>query len=355
MSWLLDLARPEIRALKAYQHARWEPGLVRLNANELPWRSPAEHSEAGLNRYPEPHPHALAAALAAHYGVPAPMLLPGRGSDEAIDVLIRAFCRAGEDAVLICPPTFGMYAVAARIQGASIVEVPLARSAGFALDAAAVRERCLMARAPQVKLVFLCSPGNPTGNRLERAAVLALLRALEGRALVVVDEAYIEFCDEPSLTTALEAHPGLVVLRTLSKAHGLAGARCGSLIAAAELVALLRKVIMPYALAQPTIEVVMRALAPQVQAQMQRHLLTLRGERARMAQRLAALPGVQRVWPSDANFLLIECDDARRLVGRAHDGGFLLRDLSGVAGLGQAVRVTLGTPEQNERLLAILA
>jgi len=131
---MLELARPDIRALKAYEHARWEPGLVRLNANELPWRSPAEHSEAGLNRYPEPHPHVLAEALAAHYGVPASMLLPGRGSDEAIDVLIRAFCRAREDAVLICPPTFSMYAVAARIQGATVLEVPLRRGAGFALD-----------------------------------------------------------------------------------------------------------------------------------------------------------------------------------------------------------------------------
>ena len=352
---MLELARPEIRALKAYEHARWEPGLVRLNANELPWRSPAEHSEAGLNRYPEPHPHGLAAALAAHYDVPTSMLLPGRGSDEAIDVLIRAFCRTREDAVLICPPTFGMYAVAARIQGATVREVPLQRSAGFALDSEAVRECCLNARSPQVKLVFLCSPNNPTGNLLARAAVLELLRSLEGRTLVVIDEAYIEFSDESSLASVLKAHPGLVILRTLSKAHALAGARCGSLLAHPEVIALLRKVIMPYALTQPSIETVLRALDGAVTAQMRRHLITLRAERARMAARLAALPDVRRVWPSDANFLLIECDDAARLVQRAHDGGFLLRDLSTVAALGQAVRVTLGTPEQNESLLASLA
>lgn len=350
-----DLARPDIRALKAYEHARWEPGLVRLNANELPWRSPAEHSEAGLNRYPEPHPHALAAALAAHYGVPPPMLLPGRGSDEAIDVLIRAFCRAGEDAVLICPPTFGMYAVAARIQGASVLEVPLQRSSGFTVDTEAVRTRCLAARSPQVKLVFLCSPNNPTGNLLARAAVLELVRSLEGRALLVVDEAYIEFADEPSLSSVVSAHPGLALLRTLSKAHALAGARCGSLIAHPEVIALAAKVIMPYAVSQPTIEAVLRALRSDVQAQMQQHLLTLRAERRRVAARLAALPAVHRVWPSDANFLLLECDHAARLVQRAHDSGFLLRDLSAVPQLGQAVRVTLGTPEQNDRLLAGLA
>ena len=351
---MLDLARPDIRALKAYEHARWEPGLVRLNANELPWRSPAEHSEAGLNRYPEPHPHALAAALAAHYGVPAEMLLPGRGSDEAIDVLVRGFCRAGEDAVLICPPTFGMYAIAARIQGGKVVEVPLLRSAGFGLDTEAVQAQVLAERS-NVKLVFLCSPNNPTGNLLSRAAVLALVQSLEGRALVVIDEAYIEFSDTPSLAAAVSEHPGLAVLRTLSKAHALAGARCGSLIAHPELIALLRKVIMPYAVSQPTIEAVLRALRPEIQSQMQPHLLTLRAERTRMSARLAALPAVQRVWPSAANFLLIECEDAARLIRRAHDSGFLLRDLSAVAPLGQAVRVTLGTPEQNERLLASLA
>jgi len=352
---MLDLARPEIRALKAYEHARWEPGLVRLNANELPWRSPAEHSEAGLNRYPEPHPHALAAALAAHYQVPASMLLPARGSDEAIDVLIRGYCRAGEDAVLICPPTFAMYATAARIQGASVLEVPLRRSQGFALDSAAVRTRCLAVGSPPVKLVFLCSPNNPTGNLLARADVLELVRALEGRVLVVVDEAYIEFSAESSLSALVSTHPGLAILRTLSKAHALAGARCGSLIAHPEVIALLRKVIMPYALSQQTIEAVLRALGAEVQAQMQPHLATLRTERALMATRLAALPTVRHVWPSDANFLLIECDDAARLVQRAHDSGFLLRDLSAMPQLGQAVRVTLGTPEQNQRLLASLA
>jgi histidinol-phosphate aminotransferase len=307
-----------------------------------------------LNRYPEPHPHALAAALAAHYCVPAEMLLPGRGSDEAIDVLVRGFCRAGEDAVLICPPTFGMYAVAARIQGAKVLEVPLLRSAGFGLDIEAVRAHVLAERS-HVKLVFLCSPNNPTGNLLSRAAVLALVQSLEGRALVVVDEAYIEFSEEPSLAATVSEHPGLAVLRTLSKAHALAGARCGSLIAHPEVIALLRKVIMPYAVSQPTIEAVLRALRPEMQSQMQPHLLTLRTERARMAARLAALPAVQRVWPSAANFLLIQCEDAARLIRHAHDSGFLLRDLSPVAQLGQAVRVTLGTPEQNERLLASLA
>ncbi|HEY5020840.1 MAG TPA: aminotransferase class I/II-fold pyridoxal phosphate-dependent enzyme, partial [Steroidobacteraceae bacterium] len=166
MSWLTEIARPEIRTLRAYEHAIWEPGLVRLHANELPWRARGDSSQAGLNRYPEPHPHALTAALAKFYGVEAPMLLASRGSDEAIDLLIRSYCRAGADAVVVCPPTFGMYGVAARVQAATVIEVPLRRQAGYSCDFGAVRAQC----SQGVKLVFLCSPNNPTGNRLETGA-----------------------------------------------------------------------------------------------------------------------------------------------------------------------------------------
>src|SRR6478735_11998612 len=154
MSNILALARPEIVALKAYSHASWDPAFERLHANELPWRAETDRSLAGLNRYPEPHPHELAERLAGLYGVPAANLLPGRGSDESIDLLVRGFCRAGVDNVIICPPTFGMYAVAARIQGAAVREVPLLREQGFALDT----ERVLAACDSNTKIVFLCSP-----------------------------------------------------------------------------------------------------------------------------------------------------------------------------------------------------
>ncbi|MGH8323290.1 MAG: aminotransferase class I/II-fold pyridoxal phosphate-dependent enzyme, partial [Steroidobacteraceae bacterium] len=147
MSWVSELARPDIVALKPYEHAAWEPRLERLHANELPWRRGGDDSVAGLNRYPEPQPHALVAGLAALYEVAPESVLVGRGSDEAIDLLTRSFCRAGRDAVLVCPPTFGMYAVSARIQGAEVVTVPLRAAAGFALDERAVLERC----TPDVK------------------------------------------------------------------------------------------------------------------------------------------------------------------------------------------------------------
>jgi histidinol-phosphate aminotransferase len=246
---ILSLARPEIVALKAYSHASWDPDFDRLHANELPWRAETDRSVAGLNRYPEPHPHVLAERLAQLYEVEPSCLLPGRGSDESIDLLLRGFCRAGIDNVIICPPTFGMYAVAARIQGASVREVPLLASQGFALDADAVLAAC----DANTRIVFLCSPNNPTGNVMDPASVRKILEALAGRALVAVDEAYIEFCGDASLARRLADHPHLVVLRTLSKAYGLAGARVGSLIASTEIVQLLAKVIPPYSIPQLTI------------------------------------------------------------------------------------------------------
>jgi histidinol-phosphate aminotransferase len=282
--------------------------------------------------------------------VPAPMVLPTRGSDEAIDLLIRSYCRAGDDAIAICPPTFGMYAVAARVQGAQIIEVPLLRDAGYAFDRQTLLERC----QPQVKLVFLCSPNNPTGNRLSRADVLQLTGALQGRALVVVDEAYVEFADEPSLIDQLAALPGLVVLRTLSKAFGLAGARCGVLIGHEDIVALLRRVIQPYAVTQLSIEAVFRALEPAAREQARQRVQLLQQERRRMLPAVANLPDVMRVWPSQANFLLVEFNDPAAAWERAHAAGLLVRDMRSALTLSQALRISIGSPEQNDRLLASL-
>jgi histidinol-phosphate aminotransferase len=351
MSWLTELARPEIQTLKAYEHAVWEPGLVRLHANELPWRQLNDRSQAGLNRYPEPHPHELTAALARFYGVPPQCLLASRGSDEAIDLLVRSYCRAGEDAILICPPTFGMYGVAARVQGAEVLTAPLQRESGYDCDFAALRAQC----TDKVKLVFLCSPNNPTGNRFDAEAIAALARDLTGRALLIIDEAYVEFAEGPSLASRLEALPGLVLLRTLSKAYALAGARCGALIAHPDVVALLRKVIQPYALTQLTIEAVFAALQPQAVADAHAHRATIKTERARMADALKSHKCVRRVWPSEANFLLVEFDDAGAALQRAHGVGVLVRDLRAALAPAQALRISVGSPEQNEQLLASLA
>ncbi len=346
----LALARPEILELEPYAHAPWEPGLARLHANELPWRSSIDASAAGLNRYPEPQPRALVQRLAALYGVAAAEVLVGRGSDELIDLLTRAFCRAGTDSILVSPPTFGMYAVAARIQGAGVVRVPLDPERGFALDERALLEHC----AEGVKLVYVCSPNNPTGNRIEEPALLQLASALAGRALLVVDEAYIEFSGAPSLARHVRGHPHLVVLRTLSKAHGLAGARCGALLAAPELVALLRRIIPPYALTQQTLETVLLALEPPQLARARERVAMVREEREKLSAALRGCARVVQVFPSAANFVLVEFDDPAEAFACAREAGFLVRDMRTQPALAQHLRITVGTPEQNARLVAAL-
>jgi len=350
MTWVTELARPDIVALKAYEHAVWEPELERLHANELPWRSFADESAAGLNRYPEPQPRALVERLAALYGVAPNSVLVGRGSDEAIDLLVRGFCRAGQDSVIICPPTFGMYSVAARIQGAEVITVPLKADAGFAFDERAVLEKC----TPDVKLVFLCSPNNPTGTLLSEDSIISLTRALEGRAIVVVDEAYIEFAEARSLARKIGEFPQLAVLRTLSKAYALAGARLGTLIADPEVVALLRKVIPPYAIAQLSMEAVLKVLDPAQLAISNARLASIVAERDRMLAAFPRLPNVIRVWPSAANFVLVEFEDVPLALSRSRGARLLIRDVRGYPGLGRCLRITVGTPEQNNRLLEAL-
>ncbi|WNL47871.1 histidinol-phosphate transaminase [Dyella sp. BiH032] len=347
---VLDLARPEIRALQPYSSARMEAsgGAVLLNANESAW-APSGEAGRGCNRYPDPQPAALVRALAALYGVREDQLLVGRGSDEAIDLLVRAFCRAGRDAIAIQPPTFGMYAVCARIQDAGIVEVPLA--ADFRLDVDAL----LAALTPAVKLVFVCAPNNPTGQPVPRAAVERLAAALESRALLVVDEAYVEFADDGSVADLIGRYENLAVLRTLSKAWALAGARIGTLLANAEVIALLRKIIPPYPLPLPCVAAALDALSARGQAEAAGHIRTVRAERARMAAALAALPGVRDVLPSQANFLAVRFDDAGAAYQRLLAAGIVVRDVRRYPNLGDALRITVGTPEENAQVLAVLS
>jgi len=343
----LALARPEIRGIKPYSHAAWLPSLTRLHANEAPWRPAGDATAAGLNRYPEPQPAALVERLAGLYAVPAGNVLVARGSDEAIDVLSRIYLTAGADAILQCTPTFGMYQVAAHIQGAAVVEIPLRRAHGWALDP----EQLLGAWKPHVKIIYLCSPNNPTGNLLDLAALEAVVRALDGRAIVVIDEAYIEWSDRASLSAWLPRFSTLAILRTLSKAHALAGARIGALLGPAEMIQLARRVIPPYSLAQPTIEAALRALEPQEVAASRARMAALLEEREYVRGRLANSPLVERVWPSDANFLLIDCRDADRFMRSSVAGGTIVRDLRANPALPGSLRISIGTRKENDALL----
>ena len=351
MNSILQLARPDILTLQPYQHAAWEPSLERMHANEMPWRADGDTTQAGLNRYPEPQPDELIRHLAALYGVAAENVLAGRGSDEGIDLLVRAFCRAGQDGILICPPTFGMYKVSARIQGADVVEVPLLKERGFALDVDAV----LAAWRPQIKLVFVCTPNNPTGNCIDAAAIVALCQALAGKALVVVDEAYIEFAKVASLVERLAEFANLAVLRTLSKAYALAGARCGALIAHADIVSLLARVITPYSLPTHTIESVLKLTDREHCAASLQRIDTILGERRRLSEQLAQQRLIRRVWPSDSNFILVECSDADAVLRAAAATGLIIRDPRSNPALAGCLRISVGSPEQNQRLVRGIA
>jgi histidinol-phosphate aminotransferase len=347
---VLALARPDILDVKAYSHAAWLPALTRLHANEAPWRPDGDATAAGLNRYPEPQPAALIARLAQLYAVAPNQLLATRGSDEAIDVLSRLYLRAGVDSILQCTPTFGMYQVAARIQGAGVVEVLLRRADAWRVDP----DRLLAAWNPHVKLVYLCSPNNPTANLLETGAIEAICTALDGKAVVVVDEAYVEWSGAPSLAPWLARFPTLAILRTLSKAHALAGARIGALLANPALIELGRRILPPYCLAQPTIESALRALEPAALGAARERIVQLLREREVLRRALEASPLVDKVWPSDANFLLVDCRDADRFMHAARAGGFIVRDLRSNPALPNALRVTVGTPAENRALLASL-
>ena len=345
----LQLARAEIRSLKPYVHAAWDHRYERMHANENPWRAIGDTTKLGLNLYPESPAVALHERLAELYGVQTDQVLAGRGSDEGIDLLIRSFCRAGQDSIVICPPTFGFYRVAADVQGAGVIEVPLIRSNdGFALDTEGVLKAC---QNSNVKAVFLATPGNPSSNEMQPDSVLRLCRELNGRALVVVDQAYVEFSALPSYAAVIAQHPNLVVLRTLSKAYALAGARCGTVIADADIIELLSRVIPPYAIPTSTVEAVLAATAPENRARTAEQIQLLLAERAKLAVELKTLPLIKHVFPSDANFLLVECVDAELVFNAAKSVGLIVRDQRKQPQCANCLRISIGTPEQNARLL----
>lgn len=341
------LARPEIAALSPYRAARQQDGTLRLNANEVP-SSPAT---ATLNRYPLLRQQALESRLADLYGIPADALLATRGSSEAIDLLVRTFCRAYRDRILVMPPTFAMYAVYAGMQGAAVDEVPLAADDDFAVDGAAVLEAC----GDDTKLVFVCSPNNPTGGLVPRDTILELADERRDRSLVVVDEAYVEFSGVRSLVAEAAGRDNLVVLRTLSKAWGLAGARCGAIAAGPDVVALLRRMLPPYAFSTPAADAIHTALAPRAVDAAARQVTEIIAERERLRGALAALPCVSRVWPSDANFLLVRFDDLAAVEARLADAGILVRVYAGSATLANCARITIARRDDNDRLLDALA
>lgn len=350
---VLDLVRPDLRDFGGYASARrtQAQGSIWLNANESPLPSPADPGGT-LNRYPEPQPARLRGRLAQLYGVAPESLMVTRGSDEGIDLLVRAFCRAGQDAVAIATPCFGMYAVSARIQGAPLAEVPLIESeAGWQFDVSGLVE-AVVARA--ARIVFLCSPANPTGQSLSLDEIRDLARALGDRAILVVDEAYVEYADTGSASVMLGQFPNLVVLRTLSKAHALAGARIGALLAAPEIVSLLRNLSAPYPIAATSAGLALEALSDASLSETTARVMQTISERRRVKHALDATPGISRVHSSQANFLLLRCTDTQASVDALLAAGVVVRDMRAMHGLGDALRVSIGTPAENDGMLRAL-
>ncbi len=352
------LARPEILAMRPYASARGTAAAdgVLLNANEAPAAlldDPA-WSTLALNRYPAPQPDDLVRRLAALYQVAPERVLVTRGSDEGIDLLMRVFCRPGTDAVLECPPCFGMYRVAAAIQGARVIAVP--RDDGLRLDVAEL-ERAIAGADDDanLKLVFLTSPNNPTGDLLPRRELLRLLAACGDRSLLVLDEAYIEFCDAPSAAELLEDFPQLVILRTLSKAWGAAGLRCGALLADPAVIELLGRVMAPYPLTAPAIAAALAVTGPGGRARQSRMLATLREEKDRLVSELSGRDWVERLWPGEANFVLARVDDGPGLVAHCAARGVRIRDFSSTPGLANCVRISIGAPDEMQALVTALA
>jgi len=345
---ITSLARPEIQALHAYDAAEQVDDTVRLNANESPAISSVGNFRRPLNRYPEVRPQRLQAALSRHFGCASDQLLVTRGSSEAIDLIIRTFCRAQVDSILAPSPSFSMYRHYAELQGAGIIEVATLRERDFAIDVAAMLAAC----NDVTKVIFVCSPNNPTGTPLPRAELLRLLRERRDNSVVVVDEAYIEFGEQPSAIDLVGEYPNLLVLRTLSKALGFAGARCGAVAGAKDVIELLSAVQAPYALATPVVECVEDALdneQMEIAAAAVRLVLT---ERLRLMDAIAGYGFVSKVWPSDGNFFLIRTVDAVAIMEHCKMHKVLLRHFDGE--LSDCIRITVGSPSDNDALLSAL-
>ena len=340
MKSLKELIRPNIWSLAPYSCARNEftgEASVFLDANENPYNQP-------FNRYPDPLQLQLKEKIAALKGVRPTQIMLGVGSDEPIDLIFRIFCEPSKDNVVAINPTYGMYGVCADINNVEYKQVNL--NADFTLDAAKVLKAC----DKNTKVIFLCSPNNPTGNSLARTEIEKIVTSFEG--IVVIDEAYIDFSNEPSWLASLDQYPNIIVLQTFSKAWGMAALRCGMAFASEDIIAFFNKVKYPYNLNLLTQEAVYK----QVENVDQKNewVKALLMERKKMMAALKALPLVKQIYPTDANFVLVKVDDANGAYKQLVDKGIIVRNRNSVTLCEGCLRITVGTPSENKQLLTAL-
>ncbi|NLS11441.1 histidinol-phosphate transaminase [Vibrio sp. SM6] len=338
------LARKQVQQLTPYLSARRIGGTgdVWLNANESPFNNEYKADFTRLNRYSECQPPQLIDAYAAYAGVQPEQVLASRGADEGIELLVRAFCEPGLDSILYCPPTYGMYSISAETFGVERKTVPL--TADWQLDLPAIE-----ANLDKVKLVFVCSPNNPTGNLVKRDDIIQLLEMTKERAIVVMDEAYIDFCPEASCVDLLSRYDNLAILRTLSKAFALAGLRCGFTLANASLIDVLLKVIAPYPVPVPVADIACQALSESGLARAKYQVLELNANRAYLQVGLSMVAGVQ-VFEGWGNYLLVKFPDGDALFKAAWDQGMILRN----SPIENCVRISVGSRDECEKIVGFV-
>jgi len=339
-----NLVRENIRLMTAYSSARHEftgTATIFLDANENAFGSPLA---TDYNRYPDPLQVKLKEKISSIKGVPVPNIFLGNGSDEAIDLLFRIFCEPGRDNVVLLPPTYGMYEVCAEMNNVSVKKVPLTSNFQPDLDGIA------NAIDENTKLIFICSPNNPTANSINREDVEVILNNFEG--LVVIDEAYINYAKQRSFIAELTEYPNLVILQTLSKAWGLAGLRLGMAFAGTPVINYMNKVKYPYNINTPTQELALEALT-QVTTVNDWIQITVE-QREWLKQELSLLPFVQEIYPSDANFILARMDNAKEIYNYLSSNGIIVRDRSRILLCNNCLRITIGTPDENAQLTTTL-
>lgn len=343
-------ARPEILAMTGYASARSivaeRSETIFLDANECAFE-PFIGAQ-GLARYPMQQPAPLIRAFCDWLDIASRNLTLTRGADEAIDCLVRAFCVPAVDNIIICPPTFAMYAQSASLQGIEARPVPLDTS--FDLDI----KNIMKSVDDNTKIIFACSPNNPTGNVMSRDRMLDLCKHMAGRALVVVDETYIDYAADDSLTNALETHANLVILRTLSKSHAAAGVRLGGAIARQDVTTVMGKVLAPYPVPQPVVQAALAIMTPDNQNRLAEKRADMLLRRDAFATALKHINTIEMVYPSDANYLLVRVADADAFCAAARTAGIILRNQSRQPGLDGCVRISIGSEDEMARLLAFI-
>jgi len=337
--WPNNIARKSVIDFTAYSARGGATDALHLDANESPYAPPPVKGVEGYNRYPQQQPTALRQRLADLYGTRPERIMVGRGADEAIEVLLRTFCEAGRDEILICSPTFGYYKTCAQIQGAGIIDVPL--KADYQWDNKAIIAAA--DKAKSLKIIFLCTPNNPTGTIIEDNLVEQLCEQFPN-TLIAIDEAYEEFSSAPSYAPKTEEYQNLVVMRTLSKAYALAGVRGGGAIADPRIIELMLKVLPPYPIARPVEDAIMAALSPAAMSTHAARLSEWLLERDRMSKALQSSPYITKVYPSQANFLLLDVKDDENLMRELSRRQVKIRDYRKTTG---HMRISIGSPEEN--------